>query len=101
MVSLVFQHILLGFPHVLGGAVNNVQFTFAYCTVYICSYEVQYKKTIESLLNVLSRHKVHICIPRVPQCMSPRWIWDPPTPSSASECARLPGTKGEGTLAYG
>jgi hypothetical protein len=36
---------------------------------------------------------------RAPQCMSPRWNWDSPTPLAASECA-LPRTKGwGGTLA--
>ncbi len=29
-------------------------------------------------------------IPRVPQCLSPRWNWDPHTPSPASECALPP-----------
>ncbi len=28
--------------------------------------------------------------------MSPRWNWDSPIPSLASECAPLPGTKGGG-----
>jgi hypothetical protein len=28
-----------------------------------------------------------------PQCMSPRRNWDSPTPSLASECAPIPGTK--------
>ncbi len=27
------------------------------------------------------------------ECMSPRWNWDSPTPSLASECAPPPGTK--------
>ncbi len=31
-------------------------------------------------------------IPRVPQCLFPRWNWGPPTPSPASESAS-PGTK--------
>jgi hypothetical protein len=35
-------------------------------------------------------------IPRVPQCMSTRWNWDPPPPSPASECATPPVTKGGG-----
>jgi hypothetical protein len=30
--------------------------------------------------------------------MSPRWNWDSPTPSLASECAPPPGTKGGGAL---
>ncbi len=33
---------------------------------------------------------------RAPQCMSPRWNWDSPTPSAASECALPPGPKGGG-----
>jgi hypothetical protein len=33
---------------------------------------------------------------RVPQCMSPRWNWDSPTPLAASECALPPGPKGGG-----
>jgi hypothetical protein len=46
-------------------------------------------------------HKVQT-YKRVPQCMSPRWNWDSPTPSLASECAPPPGTKGwGGTLACG
>ncbi len=37
-----------------------------------------------------------------PQCMSPRWNWDSPTPLAASECALPPGPKGGGgTLACG
>ncbi len=32
-------------------------------------------------------------IKRVPQCMSPRWNCDSPTPSLANECAPSPGTK--------
>ncbi len=35
---------------------------------------------------------------KVSQCMSPRWNWDSPTPSLASECVPLPEPKG-GTLA--
>ncbi len=39
---------------------------------------------------------------RAPQCMSPRWKWDSPTPLVASECALPPRTKGwGGTLACG
>jgi hypothetical protein len=39
---------------------------------------------------------------RAPQCMSPRWNWDSPTPLAASECALPPGPKGGGgTLACG
>jgi hypothetical protein len=30
--------------------------------------------------------------------MSPRWNWDSPTPSLASECAPPPGTRGEEAL---
>ncbi len=33
---------------------------------------------------------------RVPECMSPRWNWDSPTPSLASERAPPPLTKGGG-----
>jgi hypothetical protein len=33
---------------------------------------------------------------RAPQCMSPRWNWDSPTPLAASECALPPGPKGGG-----
>ncbi len=33
-------------------------------------------------------------IPRVPQCLSPRPNWDPPTPSSPSKCVPSPETKG-------
>ncbi len=33
---------------------------------------------------------------RAPQCMSPRWKWDSPTPLAASECALPPGPKGGG-----
>ncbi len=33
---------------------------------------------------------------RAPQCMSPRWNWDSPTPLSASECALPLGPKGGG-----
>ncbi len=33
---------------------------------------------------------------RAPQCMSPRWNWDSPTPLPASECALPPGPKGGG-----
>ncbi len=33
---------------------------------------------------------------RAPQCMSPRWNWDSPTLSAASECALPPGPKGGG-----
>ncbi len=33
---------------------------------------------------------------RAPQCMSPRWNWDSPTPLAASECALTPGPKGGG-----
>jgi hypothetical protein len=41
-------------------------------------------------------HKVLICIYRAPQCMSPCWNWDSPTPLAASECALPPGPKGGG-----
>jgi hypothetical protein len=44
-----------------------------------------------------------IYIYRAPQCMSPRWNWDSPTPLAAgecapppSECALPPGPKGGG-----
>jgi hypothetical protein len=33
---------------------------------------------------------------RAPQCMSPRWNWDSPTPLAAGECALPPGPKGGG-----
>jgi hypothetical protein len=33
---------------------------------------------------------------RAPQCMSPSWNWDSPTPLAASECALPPGPKGGG-----
>jgi hypothetical protein len=33
---------------------------------------------------------------RAPQCMSPRWNWDSPTPLAASEYALPPGAKGGG-----
>jgi hypothetical protein len=33
---------------------------------------------------------------RAPQCMSPHWNWDSPTPLAASECALPPGPKGGG-----
>ncbi len=33
---------------------------------------------------------------RAPQCMSPRWNWDSPTPLPASDCAFPPGPKGGG-----
>ncbi len=33
---------------------------------------------------------------RAPQCMSPRWNWDSPTPLASSECALPPGPKGGG-----
>jgi hypothetical protein len=33
---------------------------------------------------------------RAPQCMSPRWNWDSPTPLAASERALPPGPKGGG-----
>jgi hypothetical protein len=33
---------------------------------------------------------------RAPQCMSPRWNLDSPTPLAASECALPPGPKGGG-----
>jgi hypothetical protein len=33
---------------------------------------------------------------RAPQCMSPRWNWDSPTPLAASECALPLGPKGGG-----
>ncbi len=42
-------------------------------------------------------HKVH----KAPQCMFPRWNWDPLTPSSASEHAPPPETKGGHTIACG
>jgi hypothetical protein len=29
-----------------------------------------------------SSHKVHMCIPRVPHCLSPRPNWDPPSLAS-------------------
>jgi hypothetical protein len=39
---------------------------------------------------------------RAPQCMSPRWNWDSPTPLAASECALPPDQRvGGGTLACG
>ncbi len=40
-------------------------------------------------------HKVQY-IYRAPQCMSPRWNWDSPTPLAASECALPPVPKGGG-----
>jgi hypothetical protein len=33
---------------------------------------------------------------RAPQCISPRWNWDSPTPLAARECALPPGPKGGG-----
>jgi len=33
---------------------------------------------------------------RAPQCMSPCWNWDSPTPLATSECALPPGPKGGG-----
>jgi hypothetical protein len=33
---------------------------------------------------------------RAPQCMSPRWKWDSPTPLAASECALPPRPNGGG-----
>jgi hypothetical protein len=36
----------------------------------------------------------YIIMYRVPQCMSPRRNWDPPTPSPASQCAPPPEPKG-------
>jgi hypothetical protein len=37
---------------------------------------------------------------RAPQCMSPRWNWDSPTPLAASECALPPVPKGGGGGAH-
>jgi hypothetical protein len=42
-------------------------------------------------------YKVHIYVPRVPQCFSPRPNRDSPTPSPASECAPSPNKKRGGT----
>ncbi len=42
------------------------------------------------------------CIPRVPQCMSPRRNWDTPIPSPTNECAPLTlNQRRRGTLACG
>ncbi len=51
-------------------------------------------------LRVWNSHKVHIFLEYVPQCLSPRRNWDPPTPSLPSECTPHPGTKGEGGTHY-
>jgi hypothetical protein len=45
-------------------------------------------------LTVRLYHKVHIYLEYIPQCVSPRWNWDSPTPSAASKCDLPPGTKG-------
>ncbi len=37
-------------------------------------------------------------LPRVPQCLSPRWNWDSPTPSPTSECTPPPRTGGGGGM---
>ncbi len=51
--------------------------------------------------NILAPRSQSTYIYRVPQCMSPRRLWDSPTPSLPSDCAPSPGTKGRGTLACG
>ncbi len=40
----------------------------------------------------------YICTSRVPQCLSPRWNWDSPTPSPASKCAPPESRGGGGYL---
>ncbi len=40
-------------------------------------------------------------IPRVPQCMSPRWHWDPPPPLPNASVHLTPRTRGGDTLAGG
>jgi hypothetical protein len=51
---------------------------------------LRYQQRILVTLRILCpEHKVQ----RVPHCISPRWNWDSPNPSLASECG------GEGTLA--
>ncbi len=39
---------------------------------------------------------IYTRVPRVPQCLSPRWNWDPPTPSPASKCASPRNQRGRG-----
>jgi hypothetical protein len=83
------------------------------------AYKLKKNKTLTSTLeNYMSGAGLHGCIQcnpilhltvphqylapqstyiyRAPQCMSPRWNWDSPTPLAASECAHPPGPKGGG-----
>jgi hypothetical protein len=54
------------------------------------------KKEVYPLDIDSENHKVPTYIASAPQCPSPRWNWDPPTPSPASECALPPEKKGGG-----
>jgi hypothetical protein len=44
-----------------------------------------------------AKHKVHICIPRVPQCLSPRLNWDSPPPLPQASVLPPRAKKGEGS----
>jgi hypothetical protein len=70
-------------------------------TEELASALAKYKN--QSLAAFSLQHKVLIYILyRAPQCMTPRWNWDSPTPLAASKCAFLPRPKGGGgTLACG
>jgi hypothetical protein len=70
-----------------------------YQRVYIAVYWLYYSKesrVVSSYVYFLLHGTKYLYKYRVPQCMSPRWNWDSPTPSLASECSPPPGTNGSG-----
>ncbi len=62
----------------------------------VCLKSKEYRYLVTYKPSTIRYRSQSTYIYRAPQCMSPRWNWDSPTPLAASECALPPGPKGGG-----